>query len=67
MMKEQNPWGLKEFTKLRHKGLNDRVVEYVFDLCYQEWLLWGLTGYGSYECLEDSTLNEWEIIEGGFI
>ena len=64
MEKEKNPWGLKEFTKLRHKGLNDRVVIYEYDLCYQEWLLWGVMS-GSYESLEDSTLEEWEIIEEG--
>lgn len=58
-----NPWGLKEYTKLRHKGLNNRVVIYEYDLCYQQWLLWNMSGYGGYERLDDSTLDEWEIIE----
>lgn len=66
MTKEQNPWELKEFTMLRHK-VSNRVAVYEYDPCYQEWLLWMVTGYGSYQRLEDSTLDEWEIIEGGFI
>ena len=65
--KDRNPWGLKEYTKLRHKGLNNRVVVYEYDPCYQEWLLWNLSGYGSYETLDDSTMDEWEIIEGGYV
>ena len=63
--KDVNPWGLKEFTELRHKGINNRIVRYEYDLCYQEWLLWGLTGYGSYERLDDTSLDEWEIIKEG--
>ena len=65
--KSKNPWGLKEYTKLRHKGINNRVCIYEYDPCYQEWLLWCETGYGSYERLDDTSINEWEIIEGGFI
>lgn len=63
----QNPWGLKEFTRLMHKGLNNRVVIYEYDLCYQEWLLWNDSGYGAYESLDDTNIDEWEILEGGFI
>lgn len=61
--KSVNPWGLKEYTKLQHKGLNNRIAIYEYDPCYKEWLLWSVTGFGSYECLEETSLDEWEIIE----
>lgn len=56
--KDQNPWGIPEFIKVKHK-LYGWVGIYEYDVCYQDWFLWTGT---SLAVLDDWKLEDFDIL-----